>query len=583
MKNKLTKRILFAVFAVALCVAAYFAADLAFFQYDDPLARASLTVENDGEDLAFTYDNDAITLHGANNTTVYALTVEGIKTVESDYTESLPADFLGSFAAVQIKTSNEDGDGITERDIHIAKTDMEYTQGYITSANVFLSDEIPFEVAYVDRDHFTVYLEGEILPNASITVTLSDGTTKQVTTDENGEIHDLNLNDVRGGLTFSYIPDEHNTYTLNYQVEADTIFTTRWLSAMLPFGIIILVSIVCIALDVWLRKLLYKKEKMPIGKTQITSKDTRKKRFVFGFQTIRWIIMILSFGLLIFGSRLIGTVFTNVQLPVLACPYNLDQLTSAGCYYLSHLDVLFAEGWQEILAFFGTFIVCAVLLGRVLCGFICPLGFVQDVAHEARQALHIEGISLNEKMYAVLRLVKWIMLIIFLGIGFIGGNFCDFCPAAAISPALAGFKLSLGLGGFFMIVVIVAGFFKRRAFCNICPLGYILGLTHKASLFKLKKDAVACTECGACYEACPMGIKSIFTEREGKDIRKIDVTTADCIMCGECVRRCPENNALAITFCGKKVYNADRMKFMKQYAPKPDKYAPFTAHEKSDQ
>jgi len=40
MKNKTIKKILFAVFAVAICVAAYFAADLAFFQYDDPLARA---------------------------------------------------------------------------------------------------------------------------------------------------------------------------------------------------------------------------------------------------------------------------------------------------------------------------------------------------------------------------------------------------------------------------------------------------------------------------------------------------------------------------------------------------------------
>ena len=570
MKNKVTKRILFAVFAIALCVAAYFAADLAFFQYDDPLARASLTIAQDEEDLSFTYENDDITLHGAEDATVYALTTEGIKTVESDYTESLPADFLGSFGAVQVESSNEDGDGITEKVYHIAKTDMEYTQGYTTSANLFLSDEIPFEVAYVDRDHFTLYLEGDPLPDAEITVTLSDGSQKTVTTDENGNISDLILNDVRNGLTFTYVPNEHTTYILNYQVEADTIFTVRWLSAMLPFIIIILISVVCIAFDVFLRKLLYKKEKMPVGKTSITSKDMRKRRFVPGFETVRWIIMILSFALLIFGSRLTGVVFSNVQLPTFACPYNLDQLTSSGCYYLSHLDVLFAEGWQEILAFFGTFIVCAVLLGRVLCGFICPLGFVQDVAHQARQALHIEGVSFNERMYAVLRLVKWIMLVIFLGIGFIGGNFCDFCPAAAISPALAGFKLSLGLGGFFLIVVIVSGFFKRRSFCNICPLGYILGLTRKASLFKLKKDAVACTECGACYEACPMGIKSIFTVREGKkgELRKIDVTTPDCIMCGECVRRCPENNALAITFCGKKVYNADRMKFMKQYAPK---------------
>ena len=217
MKNKTIKKILFAVFAVAICVAAYFAADLAFFQYDDPLARASLTVENDDKDLSFTYDNDAITLHGAEDSTVYALTVEGVKTVEGAYTESLPSDFLGSFAAVRIDTSNDDGDGITEHVYHIAKTDMEYTQGYTTSANVFLSDEIPFEVAYADRDHFTVYLEGETIPNATITVTLANGTTKQVTTDENGNINELNINDVRNGLTFTYIPDEHNRYTLNYQ------------------------------------------------------------------------------------------------------------------------------------------------------------------------------------------------------------------------------------------------------------------------------------------------------------------------------------------------------------------------------
>ena len=201
-----------------------------------------------------------------------------------------------------------------------------------------------------------------------------------------------------------------------------------------------------------------KKEKLPVGKTGIMARDKRKKRLVFGFETVRWIVMILSFALLIFGGRLFGTVFTNIHLPVFACPYNLDQLTNAGCFYFSHLDVLFQEGWQEILAFFGTFIVCAVLLGRVLCGFVCPLGFIQDVAHEARQALHIEGIALNEKLYAVLRLVKWVMLIIFLGIGFVGGNFCDFCPAAAVSPALAGFKLSLGLSGFIMVVVLVSGF-----------------------------------------------------------------------------------------------------------------------------
>ena len=279
MKNKTAGKILFAVFAVALCVAAYFAADLAFFQYDDPVERATLSVVNDGEALSFTYDNDAVTLHSGDNTTVYALTYSGAAVVENTYIESLPSDFAGSFAAVQTGIREDtNGDGVTENVTRVAKTDMEYTQGYDATSNSFLSNEIPFEVVYKDRESFTVYFNSEPVKNSEITVTLADGTVKTITTDENGDITGLNLNDVRNGLTFTYRPDALNTYSINYQVEADTIFTTRWLFAMLPFGIIILVSAVCITLDVLLRKLLYKKEKLPVGKTGVMARDKRRRR-----------------------------------------------------------------------------------------------------------------------------------------------------------------------------------------------------------------------------------------------------------------------------------------------------------------
>ena len=198
MKNKTAGKILFAVFAVALCVAAYFAADLAFFQYDDPVERATLSVVNDGEALSFTYDNDAVTLHSGDNTTVYALTYSGTAVVENTYIESLPSDFAGSFAAVQTGIREDtNGDGVTENVTRVAKTDMEYTQGYDATANSFLSDEIPFEVVYKDRESFTVYYNSEPVKNSEITVTLADGTVKIFTTDENGDITGLNLNDVR--------------------------------------------------------------------------------------------------------------------------------------------------------------------------------------------------------------------------------------------------------------------------------------------------------------------------------------------------------------------------------------------------
>ena len=61
-----------------------------------------------------------------------------------------------------------------------------------------------------------------------------------------------------------------------------------------------------------------------------------------------------------------------------------------------------------------------------------------------------------------------------------------------------------------------------------------------------------------------MGIKSIFTVREGKDERAIDVTTTDCIFCGECVRKCPEDGALYMTLAGVKLCSASREAFMRE-------------------
>jgi polyferredoxin len=157
------------------------------------------------------------------------------------------------------------------------------------------------------------------------------------------------------------------------------------------------------------------------------------------------------------------------------------------------------------------------------------------------------------------------MILLMFGLVFAGGEFCSFCPAIVISPVLAGMKVSIYLSGFMMVIVLVGSFFKRRFWCNICPLGYLIGLAHRISPFRVKKDTVSCTECGACYEACPMGIKMIYTERE-----KADVTDINCIMCGECVRSCPEDNALALAFAGKKFYMSSRAGVMSGFGGDPE-------------
>lgn len=567
MNSRMKQGFLAGLLTAALALLAWFAADVPFYTWADSLERASLTTVQDGEALAFSYTDDAITLHGGEGATVYALIEAGLVELSNGEADGLPENCLGTLVAVKpVYVTDTDGNGVTETVMDAARTDMAFTYDYEHTVYPISDDRVPFEIMYPRRGQFIFTLNGEVLANVEITAVLSDGHEVSLTTDASGASTALSINDVRGGVTFVYRPDDTHTFRLHYQIEDNTVFSLRWLKAMMPFTLILLVVLICIILDVLARKAVYKKRGMSEARSRIFQSSAVKHKSRFGFELVRWGVMIVSFAGLIWGGRLLGTAFSKVDLPVLACPYNLDQLTSAGCYWFSHITELLERPPSYLFWFVGSFIAFALLFGRMLCGFVCPLGFLQDVAHEARQALRIEGIALNEKVYAILRFIKWVMLVLFLGISLIGGSFCDFCPAAALTPALAGFKTSLYFSGFMMIAVIVSGFFKRRCFCNICPMGYLLGLPHKASLARLKKDAVACTECGACYEACPMGIKSIFTVREGKNERAIDVTTTDCIFCGECIRKCPEDGALYMTLAGVKLYNASRMAFLREQA-----------------
>ena len=131
------------------------------------------------------------------------------------------------------------------------------------------------------------------------------------------------------------------------------------------------------------------------------------------------------------------------------------------------------------------------------------------------------------------------------------------------STALGGWWASYTLTGFLTVFLLVGSFFIKRFWCLMYPMGYLLGIFYKFNLFKLKKDCAACTECGACYEACPMRLKNIYTGRD-----KANVQTVDCLMCGECIHKCPENNALRLTFCGKDIYKSSRKAFISKYAPK---------------
>lgn len=272
---------------------------------------------------------------------------------------------------------------------------------------------------------------------------------------------------------------------------------------------------------------------------------------------LRWGIMIASFIILVYGGMLFGMKYLNLALPVFNCPYNLEVGIKGSCLYITEWSDNIVNGisFKSILLPFGIYtatIIGVIFFGKLWCGFVCPFGFVQEVLYKIRSWIGIKPFLIKDKYKTYIKITKYGVLALFL----IGIDFCELCPVRYVLPPLAGVATRLEIGLIVAVIIMTASFFSERFFCRICPMGAIIGLLNKITPWKIKKNCTSCTECGICYEACPMDIEEIFKER-----KKENVTNADCIMCGKCIDNCPENDALSLTLFSKKIYCSSRKKY----------------------
>lgn len=215
-------------------------------------------------------------------------------------------------------------------------------------------------------------------------------------------------------------------------------------------------------------------------------------------------------------------------------------------------DALMSVLIPIIISFASIAAIFCVLFGRIFCGFLCPLGFFQDILFKITEKLHLPKLNRDSRFMKFINLFNWVFLGIFL-----------VCVIALI--VLLFFpdtlnKISIPFFIVFIIpvVMIVLNSMARRFFCNVCPLGTFIGLFRKISIVNIKKKPDSCIYCGACYEACPMRIKKIFIENKSHDISSIN-----CIYCGECIKKCPKDNALSISILNKTIYSSSKKEFLK--------------------
>ncbi len=191
----------------------------------------------------------------------------------------------------------------------------------------------------------------------------------------------------------------------------------------------------------------------------------------------------------------------------------------------------------------GFLILLGVLLGRFICGFLCPFGWLQDLIHK------IPGKKLSTKKLRPLRFLKYGILVLFvillpllitndLGMG--DPYFCKYiCPQGVIEGAiplsLANVSIRGALGKLFawksviLIAVILLSWLFYRPFCKwICPLGAFYSLFNRVSLLGIQVDTGKCVSCGKCQNVCGMDVDVTKTPNH-----------AECIRCGKCMKSCP--------------------------------------------
>ncbi|MEM2961119.1 MAG: 4Fe-4S binding protein [Candidatus Bathyarchaeia archaeon] len=269
--------------------------------------------------------------------------------------------------------------------------------------------------------------------------------------------------------------------------------------------------------------------------------------------------------LLFFNSALWGLTVIPITLPILfssGLPYRIID---------EALSVTQKMIYDSIFPFIplASILIFGVLTGRVLCGWICPFGFIQDVLVLGKT----KKIVIPRKTHRNLLGVKYValglilLISISLSLAYLSwqgvfyrealGVFAQ-APFTALSPSdtlltvvpklfvYISYSISFGLEYSFispllvarliiLIAVLASAMYVPRSWCKyLCPQGAFSALVSRFSFLGLKRDPIRCVKakCHICEDACPMKVPILSLPRE-------KFTDPECIYCLRCVTSCP--------------------------------------------
>jgi ferredoxin-type protein NapH len=286
-------------------------------------------------------------------------------------------------------------------------------------------------------------------------------------------------------------------------------------------------------------------------------KNTQSEWFRHRIQ-ILWAILTNSYLIGFVQGKIYQGKLKNLCVPGLNC-YSCPGAIGS-CPIGAMQSVIGSGNFKFAFYIAGFLMLIGAVLGRFVCGFLCPFGLIQDLLHKIPFFKKLDKFKGDR----ILRKLKYLILIIFvilmplfivdiMGQGF--PYFCKLiCPAGTLEGGIPLVLLNKAmhntLGWLYvwknaiLIITIIASIIIYRPFCKyVCPLGAIYSIFNSISIFRYQVDNKKCTSCGACAKVCKMQCNPAENPND-----------LECIRCGQCKKVCP-TGAITSSFTSKKCMN----------------------------
>jgi len=179
------------------------------------------------------------------------------------------------------------------------------------------------------------------------------------------------------------------------------------------------------------------------------------------------------------------------------------------------------------------FAALAVVGNKLVCGWACPFGALQELVYSLPVLRRIKRRKVPFALSNSVRIGLFVVMLLVL-FGVVGGR-----RGSVLYHGINPFNLfDLEFESLSILLTVIAALVLSlgvyRPFCQfVCPFGLLSWLLERVSLIRVKVDHSRCNRCGSCIQACPL--------EAAKHLVAGKFLAADCYSCARCLNVCPSD------------------------------------------